>query len=484
MRKLDKRSATPLYLQIKEILKERIERGEYAPGERLPTEMELCEMFGVSRITVRQALNELAKEGLLYRQRGSGTYVNREPRIEERVLRVIVPEEPWIPPLRKAARAFNRSHPSRRLKLRIETMGGPEFHAEIVNRVGKGEAPDVALIDWIRLTEFADLRYIEPLDALDPAWVEEFKRDLLPFFVEHNSYRGHLWGLQIDATLAVLWYRRDILEAEGIRPPRTWEELVSAALRFREEKTRRRYGLGPFPVAFPGGPQAEEVTTYILSALIWSAGGELGEEGRLVLDEGARKALGFLHDLVHRYGVTSPEAVDYGWKTVPKLFAEGKVVFAFGGTYEKEFIQELAGWDEAEFRGKVGFVPIPAGPGGEQATTVGGMVYVVFRQSADPGEAFEFLKLVSSPPLMLEFCRRTGRKPTRLSVTEKLDPERDWFIYETSKLFPLARVRPTIPQYVRISEQLRIMLAEVLRNRASIDRAIERTQAIIDALLS
>ena len=40
---------------------------------------------------------------------------------------------------------------------------------------------------------------------------------------------------------------------------------------------------------------------------------------------------------------------------------------------------------------------------------------------------------------MEEFCRKTGRKPARVSVTKALDPERDWFIYETSKFFELAR---------------------------------------------
>jgi len=85
---------------------------------------------------------------------------------------------------------------------------------------------------------------------------------------------------------------------------------------------------------------------------------------------------------------------------------------------------------------------------------------------------------------MEEFCRKTGRKPARVSVTKALDPERDWFIYETSKFFELARVRPIIPQYVRVSEQLRLMLANVLLGKEDIDEAVDKAQIIIDALLS
>jgi len=473
-----------LYIQIKEILEKDIRKGLFRPGERLPTEMELCETFGVSRTTIRQALNELAKEGLLYRHQGSGSYVTYQSSMKKKELYVVVPEEIWIPPLRKAVRNYHNGHPGERLRVKVLVMGGPEFHAEIVNAVGKGEAPDIALIDWIRLTEFADMRYIEPLDELDAKWVENFKADLLPIFVENSLYQGHFWGVQIDTTLAILWYRKDILHKEGVPPPKTWDELVLAAKHFQRKSLRRRYGLGPFPLAFPGGSEAEEITTYILSAFIWSAGGELIRGGKIILDEGAKEALKFFYDLVHTYHLAPLDVVSYGWKTVPTLFAKGKVIFAFGGTYEKSLIQEITGWNGPVFRERIGFAPIPAGPGGRPATTAGGMVYVIFRQSKYLREALELLKVVSSPPLMLEFCRKTGRKPTRNSVTKALDPEKDWFIYETSKFFELAQVRPIIPQYVRVSEQLRLMLASILLEKESISDAVNKAQLIIDALLS
>jgi len=69
------KGAHPLYFQIKQILKEKIESGQYNIGEVLPSENELQEIFNVSRITVRQALNELVLEGYLSRKRGKGTIV-------------------------------------------------------------------------------------------------------------------------------------------------------------------------------------------------------------------------------------------------------------------------------------------------------------------------------------------------------------------------------------------------------------------------
>jgi GntR family transcriptional regulator len=66
----------PLYLQLHDTLLRMIERGEYAAHERLPSERELSRRFGVSRITVRQAMADLAQEGRVYSKVGKGTYVS------------------------------------------------------------------------------------------------------------------------------------------------------------------------------------------------------------------------------------------------------------------------------------------------------------------------------------------------------------------------------------------------------------------------
>lgn len=64
-----------LYLQLETELKQAILDGKYGVGERIPTEQELCDMFGMSRITVRRAVQDLVEEGLLNKVRGRGTFV-------------------------------------------------------------------------------------------------------------------------------------------------------------------------------------------------------------------------------------------------------------------------------------------------------------------------------------------------------------------------------------------------------------------------
>ena len=68
-------SAVPLYQQVMDDLKGEIARGVYAAGSRIPSEMELAKSYGVGRITVRRAIEELSRAGYLNRQQGRGTFV-------------------------------------------------------------------------------------------------------------------------------------------------------------------------------------------------------------------------------------------------------------------------------------------------------------------------------------------------------------------------------------------------------------------------
>jgi GntR family transcriptional regulator len=70
-------SPVPLYTQIRELLRERILRGTYKSHAQMPSENDMVRTFGVSRITVRQALTDLQKEGLIFKIHGKGTFVSK-----------------------------------------------------------------------------------------------------------------------------------------------------------------------------------------------------------------------------------------------------------------------------------------------------------------------------------------------------------------------------------------------------------------------
>ena len=73
--RLDGQSFVPLYRQIKDLVLDRIEHGDLATGDLIPSETRLGAAFKVSRLTVRQALYELRVEGYIIREKGRGTFV-------------------------------------------------------------------------------------------------------------------------------------------------------------------------------------------------------------------------------------------------------------------------------------------------------------------------------------------------------------------------------------------------------------------------
>lgn len=82
MKKLQSGTAVTLYEQLCNAIKEKIQTGEYKPGDRIPSEEQLAKMYGISRITVRSGIEHLVKENLLVKKHGKGTFVSLPVHVE------------------------------------------------------------------------------------------------------------------------------------------------------------------------------------------------------------------------------------------------------------------------------------------------------------------------------------------------------------------------------------------------------------------
>lgn len=80
--KINFESHIPYYIQLIEILKEKVQLGTWVAGDQIPGEQDLCELYGVSRTVVRQALRELELGGVITRRKGKGTFIS-PPKISE-----------------------------------------------------------------------------------------------------------------------------------------------------------------------------------------------------------------------------------------------------------------------------------------------------------------------------------------------------------------------------------------------------------------
>lgn len=473
LEQLDKGSPIPLHWQLREQLKRRIETGEFKTGERLPTEQEICRTLGISRSPVRQALIELERGGWISRVQGRGTFVRRDG--GSMPLRVLLGGTRWRAPVERGAARLGPP-------LDIAQEPQEKLRERLIGLVARGQAPDLAVVDSVWVPELAQLEFLIPLEEIDRAWVDQdLRRDFYPSLLTSNSYLGRLYGVPVEADLSVMWYRRDWLEAEGLSPPKTWEELEAICVHFRG--VGERYGLTSAPLALPAGRRAGETTSYIFLSLLRSCGGEI-----LIEPEGVRllKAdwvLEFLERLIAAH-LLDHDAPRFRWREAPQRLARGEAALAMGGSYEKAFIQRAAGWDEEEFRGRVGFAAIPPPAGGTPVPVCGGMSYVITRQARVPRGALRLVREANAPEVMAEFCLKTGQNAPRLSVSRRLASAGDSFLEGTDRLLATARSRPALPVYPHVSEALQRLIELVLTGALPPAEAIARAEYAIHALMA
>ncbi|MCL4458834.1 MAG: GntR family transcriptional regulator [Chloroflexi bacterium] len=151
---LDRNSPVPLYYQLSEILLNQITGGSLKPGNTIPTERELIEIYGVSRVTVRTAVEELVKRGYIRREKGRGTFV-ASPRIQRDVARLIsFSEEILARGMKPGSRllALRREPATDRVARELQVEAGELIW--FVERLRLADAEPVALnLSYLRLPQ-------------------------------------------------------------------------------------------------------------------------------------------------------------------------------------------------------------------------------------------------------------------------------------------------------------------------------------------
>ncbi|MBA3376138.1 MAG: extracellular solute-binding protein [Actinobacteria bacterium] len=469
---IDPRQPIPLYFQLKTLLLEEILSGHYGgPDDRLPTEHELCERYKLSRTPVSRALSELADEGVIFRHRRRGSFVNphwlsRRP--DQPEVRVIVPTEgPWARMVRDAAGTRNQ--------INVVKVPRQSLHQTLTHAVAEGQAPDLAVFDSVWAPEFAAAGFIHTLEELNEDWVRhEHETDFLEPLVRANRYGGKTFGVSPFADASGLWYRRKKLDSLGLAPPTTWAELRTAGHALAEDGLRS-------PMVMPGGGMAGETTAYCLIAVLASNGAHVLEPAGVSLgSRGTAQALRFLRRLVEERIVPS-EVVGYDWTQPVRLLAEGRAALSLGGIYEAQTLAEALGVHHHEVWDHFGFTRVPAGPKGSPASVAGGMMFAIFRQAAQPRLAMQLLQRAVRPDALARVARSTGRIPSRRSAIELVVSDLP-FLSEIAEIIELAVARPWMPSYPRVSVQLQTMLEAVLTGRLGPAAAAQRTAEMIGAI--
>ena len=204
---VDAAEGAPLYQQLQTLLRDRIENGDLRPGDAFPSEAELVAAHTISRITVRRAISELQREGLVVTRHGSGTFVADPARAGAQCLVSFTSE------------TLRRGHvPGSRL-LALSTRPGPSFAARRLDE------PDDAKIVHIKRLRTVDDQPVYLSDAWVPAHVLP---DIAPDDVARTGPDQSLYRL---------------LERHHTVPLEDGEEVVTAVI--ANDEVREYFALPP-----------------------------------------------------------------------------------------------------------------------------------------------------------------------------------------------------------------------------------------------
>jgi len=287
------------------------------------------------------------------------------------------------------------------IKVELQVVDWNSIDQQVTTMIQNNQPPDV-----LNLNAFSSYAKDGLLHPADEVLSPRTREDFLPAFVRGGEYQGKLYGFPILSSARAFFYNKDLLaRAEVAAPPRTWDELVTAARKVR--------ALGPDTIgyALPLGPEEAQAEWAIW---MWNNGGDWksGDAWAINSDKNVH-TLTFLADLANRHKVTQ---VNPG-KTnrtdgAFQLFKDGKVGMVMG-------FSPLARQLDAEGKVKYGVAEMPTNIGA--AVTLAVEDYLMaFKKAGNADAVRTFLDLYYQPETITRWIRAEGFLPVTRSGLEQM----------------------------------------------------------------
>lgn len=243
----------------------------------------------------------------------------------------------------QALAALIRRYEARRPDVRVRTEALPSSSDEqhlfyVINLRGGSRDFDVFALDVIWVAEFARAGWLADLTAVLPA---DEQRAFFDGPMQAARWRERVYAVPWFVDAGLLYYRKDLLAKHGYSPPETWKELAQAARAI----AAREPGMHGFVW------QAKQYEGLVCNGLeyIWSAGGEVLADGRVVLDSAAnRRALALMRSLLAE-GVSPALVLTATEEPARRIFGSGRAVFMRNWPYAWPLLNgadnpRAAGW--------------------------------------------------------------------------------------------------------------------------------------------
>jgi multiple sugar transport system substrate-binding protein len=291
---------------------------------------------------------------------------------------------------------FNKEHPD--IQVTYRSVPWTNWYQTFVTAVGSGTAPDLSTGAGYQAVQLSTMGAIRPIDDI----VADLKAkgeldDFLPNTVDTLRYDDHYVALPWGIDIRVWYYRKDLLDAAGVKVPTSWEELRAAA-----KATTKDGHYGVVSSGDTGGSH------YIYNAILNNGGGLFTPDRKLDLNNPRNlEALQTLSALATD-GSVSPASAGYSFDDARSAFLRGEAAFLLDGPG----LIDQAG-DAAS---KVGIVPPLAGAHGDKGTIFWVNNIMVYQQTEHPDEVKVFLEWWSKNQKPLWTKGHAGQLPTRKSI--------------------------------------------------------------------
>jgi multiple sugar transport system substrate-binding protein len=352
---------------------------------------------------------------------------------------------------------FAEKHPDWQVQFEFFGQDIGSEHARLLEQARAGRAPDCVTVDSFQLALFIQNGVLKPLDDF---FSQEEIDDLFPFIRDGiTGDDGHIYAWWWGTDLRVL-YRNTELVPEA---PATWEDLKAAALEASQS--------GVEGVLFNGGRW--EGTTFDWLANFWAQGGELVDEtGKPVFAEGENRekmltAINYFKDLVDSGAAPRRVATIRDYNDFNAAAIAGTAAMFFGGHWQYFQLQEAMP-EEAFARWEVSELPGPAAD--QRATGTGGWTVAAF---ADDPEKIEMCANIMREIYMGPANEVIGDLPTRQELFDTLPKFQDPYFGQLKEYLVNGQARPGVPIYPEISNQIQIMMGEVLSGSREPEAALD-----------
>ncbi|MFE0649328.1 ABC transporter substrate-binding protein [Streptomyces sp. NPDC059534] len=279
----------------------------------------------------------------------------------------------------QVADAFNRSHPG--IEVTFETVpSGQEYYSKLTNAVKAGTAPDVAVVEYPQLPEFAAQGKVEDLSGTLGPVVEQRFPEAARQLVDLG---GRTWGVPRDAAPLMLFYRKDFFTRHKIAVPTTWDSYRTMTEQVRTADPGARGG-----VLFTDNPG-------LLTAFAWQAGGQWFSAGKDswkvgIDDAPSRKAAAYWGDLARKDLVRSLSSLDPFWTSVQKNRTVAYVCASWCAGALQATVPDQ--------KGKWAVAPVPSWDGKPASAMYGGSSFVIPKGARNSAAAAEFIKWITTDP--------------------------------------------------------------------------------------